>query len=52
MSDHVLGNCHVVVDLAIVHLELESYEARQNGGGAGLRSNRNEFLARLGSNDG
>ena len=53
MSHHILGDGHVVVDLPVVHLELEPHEAGQDGGGARLRSDRRRrFLAGLGAYDG
>jgi hypothetical protein len=52
MPDHVLGDGHVVVHLAIVHLELEADEVGQDGGGARLRPDRLELLARRGPCDG
>lgn len=52
MPDHVLGDVHVRVVLAVVHLELEPHEARQDRGGPGLRAYRLRLDARRGADDG
>lgn len=45
VADHLLGDLEVVVFLAVVHLEPEADETRQDGGGAGLRADRLDFFA-------
>jgi hypothetical protein len=45
MPDHVLGDGHVVVYLAVVHLKLEAYEVGQDRGGARLCPDRLRPLA-------
>lgn len=52
VPDHVLGDGHVVVHYAVVHLELEAHEVGQDGGGARLRPDRPYSLARLRTGDG
>ena len=52
MPDHVLGDVHVRVVLAVVHLELEAYKARQDCGGPGLCTYRLRLDARRGTDDG
>ena len=52
MPDHVLGDGDVVVDLAVVDLELEADEAGQDGGGARLRPDRPHPLAGRRAHDG
>lgn len=52
MPYHVLGDGHILVVLAIVYLELQPNEAREYRGRARLCSDRGEFLAGFGSNDG
>ena len=47
MADHVLGNGHVVVDLAVVDLEREADEVGKDGGGACLGADRGRVLALL-----
>lgn len=47
MADHVLGNHHLVVVLAVVDLELEPDEAGQDGRGAGLRAHGGHLVALL-----
>lgn len=45
MAHHVLGDEHVVVDLAVVDLELEPDEVGQDGRRARLRADGGDFLA-------
>lgn len=45
MADHVLCDDDVVVDLAVVDLELEADEVGKDGGGPGLCANRADSLA-------
>lgn len=52
MSHHVLGDSHVVVDLAIVYLELETDKVGEDGGRSCLGSDGGDLLAWLGANDG
>ena len=51
MADHLLGDDEIVVDLAVVDLELEADKVGQDGGGPGLRADRGNLLARLGALD-
>lgn len=48
MSHHLLGNGHVMVDLAVVHLELEPHEVGENGSRPGLGPDRGNLLSWLG----
>lgn len=52
MAHHVLGDGHVVVDLAVVDLELEPYEVGQDGRGTGLRADWYDLLPGLWSDNG
>jgi len=45
VSDHVLCYPHIVVDLAVVHLEDQADEIGQDGRAAGLRLDRGRALA-------
>ena len=51
MAHHLLGNGHVMVDLTVVYLELETNEVRQDGCRTGLGPNRRNLLAWLGPYD-
>lgn len=51
MAHHVLGDDHIVVDLAIVDLELEAHEVGQDGCGSCLCSDGHNLLSRLWSDD-
>lgn len=51
MSDHVFRYRDVVVDLAVVHGELEADEAGQDGGGSRLGLDGLGPLAGLGADD-
>jgi hypothetical protein len=51
MAHHVLGDDHIVVDLAIVDLELEAHEVGQDGCGSCLCSDRHNLLSRLWSDN-
>lgn len=51
VANHVLRNDHVVVNLAIVNLKLETDKVGQDGCGPGLGSYRYNLLSRLWSND-
>ena len=48
---HLLLDVDVVVDLAVVHLEPEPYEAGQDGGRARLRADGRGALPGLGADD-
>ena len=48
MSHHILSDRHIVVDLPIVHLELEPDEVGQDGGAPRLRFDRDDTLAGFG----
>ena len=52
VADHVLGDLDLVVDLAVVHVELEPHEAGQDGRGPRLRLDRLHALAGPGPDDG
>ncbi len=45
MPNHVLCDRHIMVDLPVVDLELQSYKVRQYGSGAGLSLDWRSFLA-------
>lgn len=49
MSNHILHDGHRVVHLAIVYLERQAYEARQDRRGAGLRADGRDVFALLGT---
>lgn len=51
VSHHIFGDRHLVVDLAIVHRELETDEAGEDGGGSCLRLDRLGPLTGLRSDD-
>lgn len=51
VAHHLLGNGHVMVDLAIVHLELEANKVGQDGGRSRLSPDRRSFLSWLGPHD-
>jgi hypothetical protein len=51
VTDHVLSNLHLVVDLAIVYGKLESHEAGQDGGGSRLGLDGLDPFAGLGADD-
>ena len=52
MSHHLLGDCYIVVNLPVVHLELEPDEVGQNRRAARLRFYWGCTLARFGGDDG
>lgn len=52
MPHHLLRDRHIIVDLPIMHLELEPDEIRQDRRGARLRFYRGCSLARFGDDDG
>ncbi len=52
VADHLLGDSHVVVHLAIVHLKLQADEVGQNGRRARLCPDRWDLLPRYGTCDG
>ena len=52
MSDHVLRNPHVVVDLAVVDLKDEAHEVGKDRRTACLRLDRQDSLSSSWSNDG
>ena len=45
VADHLLRDGHVVIHLAVVHLELQADEVRQNGRGPRLRPDRWDLLS-------
>jgi hypothetical protein len=47
VADHVFGDGDAVVDLAVVHVEAQADEARQDGRGASLRAYGGRRVARL-----
>jgi hypothetical protein len=47
VADHVFGDGDAVVDLAVVHVEAQANEARQNGRRASLRAYGGRRVARL-----
>lgn len=52
MPHHILRDRHLVVDLPVMHLELQPHEIRQDGGGSRLGFYRRCALARLRADDG
>lgn len=52
MTDHILSDSDIVVDLAVVDLEDQADKVGQDGGTACLCLDRRGTLAGLGSNDG
>lgn len=52
VSDHLLGDGEVVVDLAVVDLEPQADKVGKDGGGAGLSLDRRRLLARGRSDNG
>lgn len=48
MADHVFGYRHRVVHLAVVDLEVQAHEAREDGRGAGLGADGRGVFAGLG----
>jgi len=52
VADHLLGDGQVVVDLAVVDLELEADKGGQDRGGAGLGPDGHHLLAHFGADDG
>ena len=51
MPHHILRDRHIMVDLPVIHLELQSYEIRQDGRAACLCFNRWRALAWSRAND-
>ena len=47
MSNHIFCDGHVVVDLAIVYLELETDKVGEDGRGSGLGSDGGDLLSPL-----
>ena len=52
MPDHILRDRDIMIDLPVVHLELQPHEVGKDGGSAGLRANRRLPLAGFGAGDG
>lgn len=52
MTDHILGDSDIVVDLAVVNLENQADKVGQDGGTACLRLDRRGTLAGLWADDG
>ena len=52
MAHHIFRNRHIIVNLPVMHLELEPDEIGQDGRAACLCLNRRSILARLGGGDG
>ena len=52
MPNHLLGNSQVDIVFAVVHLELETDEVGQDGGGPGLGADGGDLLAGFGALDG
>jgi hypothetical protein len=52
VTDHILSDSDIVVDLAVVDLEDQADKVGQDGGTACLCLDRRGTLAGLGSNDG
>lgn len=52
MTDHILSDSDIVVDLAVVDLENQADKVGQNGGTACLRLDRRGTLAGLWADDG
>jgi len=51
MPNHIFCDGHVVVDLAIVYLELEADKVGEDGRGSGLGPNGRNLLSCLGTDD-
>ena len=52
MSHHVLRDCEFVIDLSIVDLEFQSYEAGEDRSGTRLSTNRRCSFARCNPRNG
>ena len=51
MAHHIFRNRHIIVNLPVMHLELEPDEIGQNGRAACLRLDRWSIFAGLGGGD-
>lgn len=51
MAHHLLGNGHVMINLAVVHLELEADKVRQDGSRPRLCPNGRDPLSRFRAHD-